>query len=53
MPKATRIAASIPVSSASPNRSDGHSLVWIALLSGLGLLVSLVAVLMGVQIAWY
>ena len=53
MPKATRIAASIPVASTSPNRSDDHPLVSIALFSGIGLLVSLVAVLMGVQLAWY
>jgi hypothetical protein len=52
MPKATRIAASIPVSSTSP-KSDDHPLASVALLSGVGLLASLVAILMGVQIAWY
>ena len=52
MPKATRIAVSIPVSSVSP-KSDDHQLASIALFSGIGLLVSLVAVLMGVQGAWY
>ena len=52
MSKATRIAASIPVSSTSP-KSDDHPLVSIALFSGIGLLVSLVAALTGVQGAWY
>jgi hypothetical protein len=52
MSKATRIAASIPVSSTSP-KSDGHPLASIALFSGIGLLASLVAALMGVQVAWY
>jgi hypothetical protein len=52
MPKATRIAASSPVSSVSP-KSDHHPLASIALFSGIGLLVSLVAALMGVQGAWY
>jgi hypothetical protein len=53
MPKATRIAVSIPVSSTSPNKSDDHPLVSIALFSAIGLLVSLVAAIMGVQGAWY
>jgi hypothetical protein len=52
MPKATRIAAPIPVSSTSP-KSEDHPLVSIALFSGIGLLVSLIAVLMGVQVDWY
>jgi hypothetical protein len=52
MPKATRIAASIPVSSTTPKSGD-HPLASIALFSGIGLLVSLVAALMGVQGAWY
>jgi hypothetical protein len=52
MPKATRIAASIPVASVSP-KSDDHQLASIALFSGIGLLISLVAVLMGVQGVWY
>jgi hypothetical protein len=53
MPKATRINASIPVSSESPKKYDDHPLVSIALFCGIGLLVSLVAALMGVQGAWY
>jgi hypothetical protein len=52
MPKATRIAASIPVSSTSP-KPDDRPLASVALFSGIGLLASLVAVLMGVQVAWY
>jgi hypothetical protein len=52
MPKVTRIAASIPVSSTSP-KSDDHPLASVALFSGIGLLASLVAALMGVQVAWY
>jgi hypothetical protein len=39
--------------SLNPKKSESHPLVSIALFSGIGLLVSLVAVLMGVQGAWY
>ncbi len=53
MPKATRIAASINASAASRPKSHGHPLVSIVLFSALGLFVSLVAVLMGVQFAGY
>jgi hypothetical protein len=53
MPKATRIAASIPVSATSSPKSADHPLALIALFSGIGLLASLVAVLMGVQAVWY
>jgi hypothetical protein len=55
MPKAVavRIAAPIVVTTASPQQTDSHPLVPIALFSGIGLLVSLVAILMGVQGAWY
>jgi hypothetical protein len=58
MPKAARAAVSIPVPSVSSEKSEsqkseGHPLVPIALFCGIGLLVSLVAVLMGVQGAWY
>jgi hypothetical protein len=48
MPKAVRI--SIPVTS---TKSDSNELVSVALFSGLGLLVSLIAVLAGVQGVWY
>jgi len=51
MPKTARISTSVPVSSASENSST--QLVSIALFSGIGLLISLVAILFGVQGVWY
>ncbi len=54
MPKAVRVAASIPVSAAaSSQKSDGGQFVVVALFSGIGLLISLVAIIMGVPGAWY
>jgi hypothetical protein len=55
MPKAARVSIEIPVSttSSSSERSHSHDLVPIALFSGIGLLISLIAVLMGIQGAWY
>jgi hypothetical protein len=53
MPKAARISARIPASTASSEKSENHPLVSIALFSGIGLLASLIAILMGVQGAWY
>jgi hypothetical protein len=56
MPKAAaaRVYVTDAVTTASPQQqTDSHPLVPIALFSGIGLLVSLVAVLMGVQGAWY
>jgi hypothetical protein len=52
MTKAARISTSTPVSSASET-SDRDQFVSIAIFSCLGLLISLVAVIMGVQGAWY
>jgi hypothetical protein len=52
MPKAARISTPV-TASASSEKSDISALVSIALFSGIGLLVSLVAVIMGVQGAWY
>jgi hypothetical protein len=49
MSKAARIAAPLGVSKAP----SGDTFVSIALFSGIGLLVSLLAVLMGVQGVWY
>jgi hypothetical protein len=49
MSKAARIAA--PLGASAP--SADAPLVSIALFSGIGLLVSLIAVLMGVQGVWY
>jgi Na+/H+ antiporter NhaA len=54
MPKAVRIVSTpIAASSASSEKSDYHQLATVALFCGIGLLMSLVAVLMGVQGAWY
>jgi hypothetical protein len=52
MPKAARILPPVSASSTSTN-SDSAQFISIALFSGIGLLISLVAVLMGVQGAWY
>jgi hypothetical protein len=53
MPKAARISVQVPASTASSEKSESHPLVSIAIFSGIGLLVSLIAILMGVQGAWY
>jgi hypothetical protein len=53
MPKAARIAQSIPVSTASPQKVEDHPLVPIALFSGIGLLAALISVLAGIPAAWY
>jgi hypothetical protein len=58
MPKAARVSAVIPASSkpseaASSQQPEGHPLVSIALFCGVGLLISLISILMGVQGAWY
>jgi hypothetical protein len=57
MPKAARasfISASniSPTDAVSSKKSEAHPLVAIAMFSGIGLLVSLVAVLYGVQGVW-
>jgi hypothetical protein len=52
MPKVARISTSVPVSSELDN-SDRAQFVSIALFSGIGLLMSLVAVILGVQGAWH
>jgi hypothetical protein len=59
MPKVARIAGKIPASTALPastassEKSDNNTFVSIALFSGLGLLVSLIAVLLGVSGVWF
>jgi hypothetical protein len=54
MPKAARVAASIPDSAASASaRSESGQLIAVALFSGIGLLISLVALIVGVPGAWY
>jgi hypothetical protein len=51
MPNGARI--SFPASKISSQKSVGHPLILIALFSGVGLLASLVAMLCGVQGAWF
>jgi hypothetical protein len=51
MTKAARIST-VRISSASDN-SDSAQFISVALFSGIGLLVSLVAVLAGVQGVWF
>ncbi len=53
MPEVARNSAIPCALTASPPPSDGHPLVLIALFSGVGLLVSLAAMLMGLQDAWF
>lgn len=60
MPKAERIFSLISAplvsterSAISVKRSDTSELIAVALFSGIGLLVSLVAVILGVQGAWF
>jgi hypothetical protein len=53
MSKAVRVSPSISPSRVSSRESDNHQLISIALFSGIGLLVSLVAVLLGVQGMWF
>jgi hypothetical protein len=53
MSKAARLVVSRPASTASSDRSDIHELISIALFSGIGLLITLVAVLGGVQGVWF
>ena len=52
MPTIARIAAPIP-SAISSKKSDSSDFVAVALFSGIGLLTSLIAILAGVQGAWY
>ena len=57
MPQAARISTSVPVPSLSrrsapSENSDAAQFVAVALFSGIGLLVSLVAVIFGVQGVW-
>jgi hypothetical protein len=53
MPKAARVSAPIFASTGSSERFDDSPMISIALFSGIGLLVSLIAILMGVQGVWY
>jgi hypothetical protein len=56
MTKAAHVSAPISASTASSEKlkkSESHPLVSISLFCGIGLLVSLVAILLGVQGVWY
>jgi hypothetical protein len=60
MPKAARISSSISApriyteDSAIPaKRSDTSEFIGVAIFSGIGLFISLVAVILGVQGAWF
>jgi hypothetical protein len=53
MPKAARISVPVPAAAASSEKSESSASVSIALFSAIGLLVSLVALLMGVPGDWY
>jgi hypothetical protein len=53
MPKAVQISTPISASAATSQKSEGHPLVPIAIFSGIGLLVSLIAILMGVSGEWF
>lgn len=53
MPKTVRFASTIPASYVPSRPFDFSQFVPIALFSGIGLLVSLVAILSGVQGVWY
>jgi hypothetical protein len=53
MPTAVRVSAAIPASNTASSKSDYNQFVSIALFSGIGLFVSLVAVILGVQGVWY
>ena len=52
MPNAVRISSPITASTALSEKSATHQLVAIALFSGIGLLMSLVAVILGVSGVW-
>ncbi|MGY4624027.1 hypothetical protein [Bradyrhizobium sp. USDA 4486] len=60
MPKAARIFSSISApriyterSATSAKRSDTAEFIGVALFSGIGLLISLVAVILGIQGIWF
>jgi hypothetical protein len=53
MPKAARISVPAPASTASSEKSESSAFVSIALFSAIGLLVSLVAILLGFAGVWY
>jgi hypothetical protein len=52
MPKASRISVQIRPSSVSSENSESNTFVSIAIFSGIGLLISFIALLMGVPGVW-
>jgi len=53
MPTAIRVSTPISASTDTAKKSESSQLVSIALFSGIGLLISLVAILFGVQGVWF
>ena len=53
MPTAVRVSTPISASTDTAKKSDHKPLVSIALFSGIGLLVSLIAILFGAQGVWF
>ena len=53
MPKSARVSTPVRASAATAGKSDSSPLVTIALFSAIGLLLSLVALLLGVPAVWY
>jgi hypothetical protein len=53
MPKAAHIARPLRASTAASEKSEGRPLIIVALFCGVGLLLSLIAIIMGVPAAWY
>jgi hypothetical protein len=53
MPKLARVAATISAASVSSPKSEGHPLISIALFCGVGLLATLVAIHVGLQLTSY
>jgi hypothetical protein len=53
MPNAARIARSLRASTAASEKSEGRPLTIVALFCGIGLLLSLIAISMGMPDAWY
>ncbi|MGY3615843.1 hypothetical protein [Bradyrhizobium sp. USDA 10063] len=52
MPTTIRVPTSVPTSRA-PRKSDDAQFVSVALFAGIGLLISLIAVIFGEQGAWH
>ena len=53
MQRIARISTPVPVITASSEKSDNSPFISVALFSGIGLVVCLVAMIAGVQGQWY